>query len=94
MDLMHEYASQRKLKRLFIPVPLLTPWLSGLWLALITPLLARIGRKLIDSIRTSTVVTDDSAREFPIQPRGFREAIARASVYERSSSPRRAGPTP
>ena len=83
MDLMREYASQRKLKRLFLPVPLLTPWLSGLWLALITPLLARIGRKLIDSIRTSTVVTDESAlRDFAVRPRGFREAIARALMHE------------
>ena len=102
MDLMREYARQRHLRRLFIPVPLLTPWLSGLWLALITPLLARIGRKLIDSIRTSTVVTDDSAlKELPIRPRGYREAIARALVHEekqfaqtRWSDPMSASPLP
>ncbi|MCI0655445.1 MAG: NAD(P)H-binding protein [Acidobacteria bacterium] len=78
-DLMREYARQRGLRRLMIPVPLLTPWLSSLWLALITPLYARVGRKLIDSIRYPTVVCDDAALTvFGIRPTGVREAIARA----------------
>ena len=79
-DLMREYARQRRLKRLMIPVPLLTPRLSSLWLGLVTPLYARIGRKLIDSIRHPTVVRDDAARQtFPhIRPQGVREAIASA----------------
>ncbi len=79
-DLMREYARQRRRRRLMIPVPLLTPRLSSLWLGLVTPLYARIGRKLIDSIRHPTVVRDDSARQtFPhIRPQGVREAIASA----------------
>jgi uncharacterized protein YbjT (DUF2867 family) len=77
--LMREYARQRGLKRLVISVPLLTPRLSSLWLGLITPLYVRVGRKLIDSIRHETVVEDQAAlRTFPIQPCGFREAIAAA----------------
>lgn len=43
---MREYARQRGLRRLMIPVPLLTPHLSSLWLGLVTPLYARVGRKL------------------------------------------------
>lgn len=83
LDLMREYAQQKGLERLFIPVPLLTPWLSGLWLGLVTPLLARVGRKLIDSIRSSTVVHDESAlRLFSIVPMGYRQAIERALVNE------------
>lgn len=79
MDLMKEYAKQRGLKRYFIPVPLLTPWLSGLWLGLVTPLLARVGRRLVGSIRADTVVKDAAAmRELPIRPMGFRKAIERA----------------
>jgi hypothetical protein len=31
-----------------IPVPVLTPYLSSLWLGLVTPVYARIGRKLIE----------------------------------------------
>jgi uncharacterized protein YbjT (DUF2867 family)/uncharacterized protein YndB with AHSA1/START domain len=78
-DLMREYARQRGLRRVMIPVPLLTPRLSSLWLGLVTPLYARVGRKLVDSLRHPTVVRDDSAlRLFPIRPIGVREAIARA----------------
>ena len=53
-ELMREYARQRGLRRLLIRVPVLTPRLSSLWLGLVTPLYARIGRKLIDSIRHPT----------------------------------------
>jgi len=78
-DIMREYARQRGLRRLMIPVPLLTPHLSSLWLALVTPLYARVGRKLIASIRNATVVRDGRALHvFPIRPRGLRDAIARA----------------
>jgi uncharacterized protein YbjT (DUF2867 family) len=83
-DMMREYARLRGLRRLMIPVPFITPWLSSLWLGLVTPLFARIGRKLIDSIRNPTVIHDDAARRtFPaIRPRGVSEAIARALSRE------------
>lgn len=78
-DLMREYARQRGLRRLMIRVPVLTPRLSSLWLGLVTPLYARVGRKLVDSICYATVVHDDSARHaFAIRPMGYREAIAAA----------------
>jgi hypothetical protein len=71
------YARQRGLRRLMIPVPVISPRLSSLWLGLVTPLYARVGRKLIDSIRNPTVVNDDTAlRAFGrIQPMGLKEAI-------------------
>ena len=77
---MREYARQRQLRRLMIPVPLLTPRLSSLWLGLVTPLYARIGRKLIDSIRHPTVVRDNAAQQTfsHIRPQGVRKAIASA----------------
>lgn len=85
-DLMREYARQRGLRRWMIPVPLLTPRLSSLWLGLVTPLYARVGRKLIDSLRHPTVVRDTSAqRLFSIRPIGVREAIASALRNEDSS---------
>lgn len=78
-QLMRLYARQRGLKRLLVPVPLLTPRLSSLWLGLVTPLYARVGRKLIDSLRNATVVTDPSSlAAFPVRPRGVSEAIASA----------------
>ena len=59
---MLEYARQRGLRRTLIYVPILTPRLSSLWLGLTTPVYARVGRKLIESIRHPTVVTDEAAR--------------------------------
>ncbi len=78
-ELMREYARQRGLRRLMVPVPVLTPHLSSLWLGLVTPVYARVGRKLIDGIRNPTLVTNGSARErFPVRPVGYGEAIAQA----------------
>jgi tryptophan-rich sensory protein/uncharacterized protein YbjT (DUF2867 family) len=82
-DIMQEYARQRGLKRWMIPVPFLSPRLSSLWLGLVTPVYARIGRKLVESLRNPTVVTRSRARDvFSIQPRGVQDAIARALVNE------------
>ena len=78
-DLMLEYAHQRGLHRWMIPVPVLTPHLSSLWLGLVTPLYARVGRQLIESLKHETVVRDDSARRlFDIKPMGVRRAVERA----------------
>ncbi|NQU69824.1 MAG: SDR family oxidoreductase [Rhodospirillales bacterium] len=74
--IMAEYARQRGLHRMMISVPVLTPRLSSLWLGLVTPIYARIGRKLIDGIRFPTVVRDDSAlRDFDIQPCNLEQSI-------------------
>ena len=84
-SIMREYARQRGLRRLLIFVPLLTPRLSSLWLGLTTPVYARIGRKLIESVRNSTVVTDGTAlRAFAVRPMGLAEAIERAIRKEDS----------
>ncbi len=77
--LMREYARQRGLRRAMIPVPVLTPRLSSLWLGLVTPVYARIGRKLVDSLRNASVVEAPlPPATFRIQPVGVTEAIASA----------------
>lgn len=82
-DLMGEYARQRGLRRTMIPVPALSPRLSSLWLGLVTPVYARVGRELVEGLRNETIVRDPAALAlFPIRPRGVREAIARALVNE------------
>jgi uncharacterized protein YbjT (DUF2867 family) len=82
-DIMREYARQRNLRRYMISVPVLTPRLSSLWLGLVTPVYARIGRKLVDSIRNPTVVRDPIALTlFSVRPQGVREIIARAIANE------------
>ena len=82
-EIMQRYAAKRGLRRYMIPVPLLTPYLSSLWLGLVTPLYARVGRKLVDSLRNPTLVNDERARQdFDVQPRSVKKAIARALVHE------------
>ena len=82
-DIMKEYARQRGIHRWFLPVPVLTPYISSLWLGLTTPVYARVGRKLVESIRNPTVVRDDtSLRTFDIRPVGLKESIARAQRNE------------
>jgi hypothetical protein len=82
-ELMREYVRQRGLRRLMIPVPVLTPRVSSLWLGLVTPLYARVGRVLIESICHETVVHDDRAlRDFDLAPMSVSQAIASALVHE------------
>ena len=77
--IMQEYARQRGLRRLMIPVPVLTPRLSGLWLRLVAPRYSKVGQKLIDGLKNPTVVTNDAARRaFPIAPRDLRTAVGEA----------------
>jgi hypothetical protein len=79
LDLMKRYGEIMGLHRMYLNVPFLTPWLSSLWLNLVTPLFAKVGRKLIDSIRVASVVVDDRAlREFTVHPMSVSEAIRRA----------------
>lgn len=81
--LMREYAHQRGLRRKMLPVPILSPRLSSLWLGLVTPVYARVGRKLIESLQNETVVDDPRALEvFSVRPRGMADSIARALVNE------------
>lgn len=81
--IMAEYARQRGLRRLMISVPVLTPRLSSLWLSLVTPLYARVGRALFTSLRNPSVVEDSRAlARFSIKPRGLKEAVARALASE------------
>lgn len=78
-DLIREYARQRGLRRWLIFVPVLTPYLSGLWLALVTPATYEVGRHLIEGLKNSTVVRDMSAlAQFAIRPLGVKEAIRQA----------------
>ncbi|HEY9421981.1 MAG TPA: SDR family oxidoreductase [Thermoanaerobaculia bacterium] len=82
-DIMRAYARHRGMRLRMIPVPVLTPFLSSLWLGLVTPLYARIGRKLIESIVHPTVVRDDSAlTAFAVRPVGVEEAVRRALASE------------
>lgn len=75
-DLIREYARQRGLRPWLIFVPVLTPYLSGLWLAVVTPASFEVGRHLIEGLKNPTIVRDSTALgAFPIRPVGVAEAI-------------------
>lgn len=85
-DLIREYAQQQGLRRWLIFVPILTPYLSGLWLALVTPATYEVGRHLIEGLKNPTVVRDSKAVEaFSIKPLGVAEAI-RLAIEESQST--------
>lgn len=87
-DLIREYARQRGLRRLLISVPVLTPYLSSLWLGLVTPATAEVGRHLIEGLQNPTIVRDKTALEvFEVRTMGIEKAIQRAlqSGDDRSS---------
>ena len=82
-DIMRTYARHRGLRRRMISVPLLTPRLSSLWLGLVTPLYARVGRKLVESMIHPTIVQDSRALDtFNIKPMGIDQAVRRALALE------------
>ena len=79
-DLMRIMAEERGLRRrLVIPLPVLTPRLSSLWIHLITPLSHRIARPLAEGLRNPVVCRDGEAIRLMPQPLlGVREAIREA----------------
>lgn len=79
-DMMTTYAKERGLRRLVIPVPLLTPRLSSYWVHWTTPISATYARPLIEGAKNETIVRDESASElFPhIKPVDYVTAVRAA----------------
>lgn len=74
LDRMAEALGKRRPPK--VPVPLLTPWLSSLWIGLVTPVDAGVARPLVEGLSTETVVTDPSGMElFDVEPTPFEEAL-------------------
>jgi hypothetical protein len=63
-------------RRLIVPVPVLTPKLSSLWIGLVTPVSSNVARPLAEGLRNRTVCRDDRVRELMPGPlRSIPEAI-------------------
>jgi uncharacterized protein YbjT (DUF2867 family) len=78
-EMMRTYARLRGLRRLMIPVPVLTPRLSSYWCSLVTPVPSGIARPLIEGLRNEVVVRDPRpAQAFGISPTPFELAVRRA----------------
>ncbi len=103
-DMMRTYARLRGLRRLMIPVPVLTPRLSSYWVNLVSPVPAGIARPLIEGLRNEVVVREPgpAARVRPAAPairrgtpaghRPHRPARRRIDVVRRAGCPRQGEP--
>jgi hypothetical protein len=85
--------------RFIIPVPVLTPRLSSLWIHLVTPISRRIARPLAEGLRNQVVCRDDSAaRLMPQHLLTVREAIdaalGKTQAHEIETAWFDAGPIP
>ncbi|HSS33112.1 MAG TPA: NAD(P)H-binding protein [Solirubrobacterales bacterium] len=83
MDRMAIAMGKRPPRRL--PAPFISPWLSSLWLGLVTPVDVAVARPLVEGLTTPTVVTDPSGAEpFAVSPEPFNECLRRALTEEDS----------
>jgi uncharacterized protein YbjT (DUF2867 family) len=72
-------AAIEKRPLVILPVPLLTPGLSSLWLTLVTDIDSRSGRNLVDSMTNEVVVEDDAiVKLLPFERTPYDEAVRQA----------------
>ena len=79
-QMIERVADMRRKRRAIIEVPVLTPFLSSLWLHLVTPVAASVARPLVEGLRNPTVAEDTRILDlvpFPLTPfdRAAREAL-------------------
>jgi len=79
-DMMLGYARARGLRRLLLPVPVLSPGLSSHWVHWMTPVSRAIARPLVEGLRNELVVRDPAALTlFPqIEPLDYTTAVTLA----------------
>lgn len=77
--MMERVARIRGKHPLLIEVPFLTPWLSSLWLHLVTPASVAVARPLVEGLRVPTVAQDDRIWDLVgVQRTSFDDAIRSA----------------
>ena len=75
-EMLKGYAAVRGLRRLLIPVPILSPSLSSWWVHLVTPIPRSIARPLVDGLRCEVIVRQPGAAElFGVNPMPYRDAL-------------------
>jgi uncharacterized protein YbjT (DUF2867 family) len=88
VDMMRRVATIQGRPLLVLPVPLLSPHLSSLWLSLITDVDVQTGRSLIDSMVNEVVMREDSIRRLvPFEPMDYDDAVLQA-LGERAKAQR------
>ncbi len=82
----HMAAALELPRRIVIPLPVLTPKLSSMWIGLVTPVNKSIARPLAEGLRNPVTVQDTSAQELmPRETMTPKESIERALVKVRSN---------
>ncbi len=89
-QMMARYAAVAGLnRRLVLPVPVLSPALSSLWVGLVTPVPSSLARPLVESLRHEVVASEhDIARYIPDPPEGllgFEDAVRLALARVRNA---------
>ncbi|HET9324574.1 MAG TPA: NAD(P)H-binding protein [Gaiellaceae bacterium] len=78
-QMIERIARLRGKRRVIVEVPVLTPFLSSLWLHLVTPVGAGVARPLVEGLRNPTVAADERIRELvPFELTPFDEAARQA----------------
>jgi hypothetical protein len=79
-EMMLDYAKVRGLKRIMIPVPVLTPRLSSYWVHIVTPLGSSIAQPLIDGLKNEVIVRNNLYRQiFPrMIPMSYQQSVKQA----------------
>lgn len=84
-DMMRRTAAAMNRRLYILPVPVLTPKLSVYWIDLVTDTPPSISHPLIEGLKNSVVVTDDTAQELlDVDLTPFDEAVARAVATSES----------
>jgi uncharacterized protein YbjT (DUF2867 family) len=78
-EMLLEFAKIRKLKRLIITVPVLTPRLSSYWLYFVTSTSFKLARSLVDSMKVEVVCRNTEINQIlGIKPISYKQALLKA----------------
>ncbi len=78
-EMLLEFAAVRKLKRIILIVPVMTPRLSSYWLYLVTSTSYKLAVALVDSMKVEVVARDNRLNQIlDIQPLSYRMSLKRA----------------
>lgn len=78
-EMLLQYAEVRKLKRLIVTLPVLTPRLSSFWLYFVTSTSYPLARNLVDSIINEAVCGENRIKEIlPLKLLSYKESVERA----------------
>jgi len=79
-QMMKQASEVMQLRRVLLPVPVLSPRLSSYWLILFTPIPYRLAAALVEGLKSETLLQNDTAAQlFPgIHPQSFQESVHQA----------------